>query len=81
MYTGHVDSEVEVAVGLVVAVRTWNVENLVMNSLHMSLHVLLAGKGLVTPASTPTQTQKYMMTEPKKSNTKKQKFLIYMDNR
>ena len=51
MYTGHVDSEVEVAVGLVVAVRTWNVENLVMNSLHMSLHVLLAGKGFVTPVT------------------------------
>ena len=51
MYTGHVDSEVEVAVGLVVAVRTWNIENLVMDSLYMSLHVLLAGKGFVTPVT------------------------------
>jgi len=49
--TGHMDSKVEVAVGLVITMRTWDVENLVMDSFHVALHVLFTGKGFVTPVT------------------------------
>ena len=45
------DSKVEVAVGLVVTMWTWDIKNLVMNSFHVSLHVLFTGKGFVTPVT------------------------------
>ena len=51
MNTGHMDSKVEVAVCLVITMRTWDVENLVMDSFHVSLHVLFTGKGFVTPVT------------------------------
>ena len=45
------DSQVEVAVGLVVTVWTWDIQNLVMDSFHVSLHVLFTGEGFVTPVT------------------------------
>ena len=51
MNTGHMDSKVEVAVGLVVTMWTWDIKNLVVDSFHVSLHVLFTGDGFVTPVT------------------------------
>ena len=51
MNTGHMDSKVEVAVGLVVTMWTWDIKNLVVDPFHVSLHVLFTGEGFVTPVA------------------------------